>query len=305
LFLKINKQVMILRLKIKRAYGQTLVLILACCIFVIGLYLMPVNNLTVNDNQPISTPVVDSVRQAEPSADTAAIKMHQVQSGDTLSTIADKYNIDVETVIGANPRVSELIHPGEELVILPRKGVLHEVRSGDTLWDIANIYDVTISDIMSANLKADAALAVGERIFVPGARPLRTEGMTVSRNGSGRFIWPTRGELSSPFGYRWGRLHAGIDLANDFGTPIKAAGNGRVAFTGWQGGYGYTVIIEHGQGYTTLYGHLAGYNVASGDYVRSGTIIGYMGSTGFSTGPHLHFEVRHYDQPFNPYQVLP
>jgi murein DD-endopeptidase MepM/ murein hydrolase activator NlpD len=200
--------------------------------------------------------------------------MHQVQSGDTLSTIAAKYNIDVETVIGANPRVSELIHPGEELVILPRKGVLHEVRSGDTLWDIANIYDVTISNIVSANLKADAALAVGERIFVPGARPLRNEGMTVSRSGSGRFIWPTRGELSSPFGYRWGRLHAGIDLANDFGTPIKAAGNGRVAFTGWQGGYGYTVIIEHGQGYTTLYGHLAGYNVASGDYVRSGTIIG-------------------------------
>lgn len=293
-----------MRLEIKKVSRQNLALIVAGCVFIIGIYFTPVTSPIVpHDPQPV-LPVAEVVQQTAP-VDKDGVKVHFVQPGDTLSSIAEKYNIDVETVIGANPRVNELIHPGDELVILPGKGVMHDVEDGDTLWDIASTYDVDLADIMSANHKTDSGLTIGEQIFVPGARPLRAEDQNVSRSGSTRFIWPTRGELSSPFGYRWGRLHAGIDIANDLGTPIRAAGTGRVVYAGWQGGYGYSIMLEHGQGYTTLYGHLADFHVSSGDYVRGGMVIGYMGSTGFSTGPHLHFEVRHYGQPFNPFQVLP
>ena len=116
---------------------------------------------------------------------------------------------------------------------------------------------------------------------------------------------PTVGELSSGFGYRWGRLHSGIDLANDIGTKVRASKAGRVSYAGWYSGYGNTVVIEHDQGYTTLYGHLNESIVRNGQYVQGGQVIAYMGSTGDSTGPHLHFEVQKNGVPINPYSVLP
>lgn len=248
----------------------------------------------------------------KPSSEVSQIKKHTVQSGETLSTIAKGYGIDVDTLKGANENLSEEIQPGDELVILPSKGILHTADMGDTLWQLANVYDVAVATIMNANGKTDEAVAIGEKLFVPGAkvpqqmeRQLARGDEPVSRSSSNRFIWPAAGEMSSPYGYRWGRLHAGLDLANDTGTVIRAARSGRVSYVGWYSGYGYTVMIEHDQDYVTLYGHLSDYVVQRGQYVKSGQIIAHMGNTGNSTGPHLHFEVHKNGTPINPYTVLP
>lgn len=248
----------------------------------------------------------------KPRTEVAKIKMHTVQDGETLSGIAEKYGIDVDTLQGANDNLGPEIHQGDQLVILPGKGVLHIADVGDTFWRMASLYGVSVATIMNANGKANEELLVGEKIFVPGGKkPQTTERQLaradepVSRGSVERFVWPTVGELSSPFGYRWGRLHAGIDLANDAGTVIRAARTGRVSYVGWYSGYGNTVVIEHDQGYVTLYGHLRDYIVGNNQYVKAGQIIAHMGSTGDSTGPHLHFEVQKNGTPINPYNVLP
>jgi LysM repeat protein len=234
-----------------------------------------------------------------------------VKEGDTLGTIAEQYNIDVDTLQGANLKLGTNIYPGDQLVILPQKGLVYTADVGDTLWQIAHIYSVDIAVIMAANGKSNENLSIGEKIFIPGGkktkeqeRSLRTE-TPASRASSNRFIWPTQGEVTSGFGRRWGANHDGLDLANDIGTPIRAARSGRVTYAGWAKGYGRLVIIAHDQEYITLYGHLSKFIVDNGDYVTTGQNIAYMGNTGNSTGPHLHFEVRKNGTPINPYNVLP
>lgn len=238
-----------------------------------------------------------------------AIKKYTVVAGDTLSGIAQKHGIDLDTLLAANPGISDLIHPGDELDIIPNndnndKGFIYQVIAGDTLWDIAHTYGIQVEELKAANSKNDDHLAVGEKIYIPGARWARAE-TAVARASVSRFIWPTRGEISSPFGWRWGRLHAGLDLANDIGTHVMAARAGRVIWAGWRGGYGYTVMIDHGSGYVSLYGHLDDYFVERGQYVRAGQRIASMGNTGNSTGPHLHFEIRKDGQAVDPMGLLP
>ncbi|MCA1691847.1 MAG: peptidoglycan DD-metalloendopeptidase family protein, partial [Actinobacteria bacterium] len=123
-------------------------------------------------------------------------------------------------------------------------------------------------------------------------------------SGSG-LSWPASGSLTSGFGYRWGALHAGVDIANGLGTPIRAAKGGTVILAGWNGGYGNAVIIDHGGGFSTLYGHMSRLLVGEGDRTSQGDRIGDMGSTGNSTGPHLHFETRVNGSPQDPIRYLP
>lgn len=118
-------------------------------------------------------------------------------------------------------------------------------------------------------------------------------------------IWPTTGQVTSPFGMRWGRMHEGIDIASNAGPPVVAPLAGTVSFAGWQSGYGNLVKINHGNGLETRYGHLSSIAVAKGQPVATGTQIGVMGSTGRSTGTHLHFEVRVGGTPYNPLGALP
>ena len=124
------------------------------------------------------------------------------------------------------------------------------------------------------------------------------------RQGSGRFIWPLNGTFTSGFGYRWGRLHAGIDIAVPEGTPIRAADSGSVAIAGWTGGYGNYTCINHGGGVSTCYGHQSRIATSVGASVSQGQVIGYSGNTGNSTGPHLHFEVRINGSPVDPMGYL-
>jgi murein DD-endopeptidase MepM/ murein hydrolase activator NlpD len=123
--------------------------------------------------------------------------------------------------------------------------------------------------------------------------------------GNGTFQWPLSGPITSPFGMRWGTLHPGIDIGVPTGTPIHAAGPGTVVWCGWMSGYGNLVMIDHHNGLATLYGHQSQIAASCGEQVSTGTLIGYVGCTGFCTGPHLHFEVRLNGSPVDPLGYLP
>ena len=127
---------------------------------------------------------------------------------------------------------------------------------------------------------------------------------TVQRSASGALIWPVNAPVTSPFGWRWGRMHEGIDLGAAYGTPIAAAAAGSVIYAGWLGGYGNLTVIDHGGGLATAYGHQSHIAVTVGQQVAQGEIIGNVGSTGHSTGPHLHFEVRVDGQAVDPLGYL-
>jgi murein DD-endopeptidase MepM/ murein hydrolase activator NlpD len=126
-----------------------------------------------------------------------------------------------------------------------------------------------------------------------------------ARVGGSGVAWPTNGSVTSGFGYRWGSLHAGIDIANGTGTPIRAAKGGTIILAGWNGGYGNCIVIDHGGGFSTLYGHMTRLRASEGQRVGQGDLIGDMGSTGNSTGSHLHFETRVNGSPQDPSRYLP
>jgi murein DD-endopeptidase MepM/ murein hydrolase activator NlpD len=136
------------------------------------------------------------------------------------------------------------------------------------------------------------------------AAPAAANAAPAKVGGSG-VAWPTNGSVTSGFGYRWGSLHAGIDIANGVGTPIRAAKGGTVILAGWNGGYGNCIVIDHGGGFSTLYGHMTRLRASDGQRVSQGDLIGDMGSTGNSTGSHLHFETRVNGSPQDPTRYLP
>ena len=154
-------------------------------------------------------------------------------------------------------------------------------------------------------------LAISENITAMLRNMESSGGGSSSSGGTGRFMWPCRGEITSYFGWRthpiFGttKYHSGMDIAVDYGTPIMAADSGSVIYSGWLGGYGYAVMIDHGSGLVTLYAHNQSLNVYEGQYVTKGTCIAYAGSTGYSTGPHCHFEVRLHGEVTEPLNYLP
>lgn len=161
----------------------------------------------------------------------------------------------------------------------------------------------------SAQIEAELRAAAAAAAAAAQAQSQSSGGGTVSApapSGSGRFIYPVNGRISSNFGYRIhpisgaSRLHAGMDIAAGTGTPIGAAGAGTVIYAGWRGGYGNCIMIDHGGGIVTLYGHQSSLASSVGQQVSQGQVIGYVGSTGYSTGPHLHWEVRVNGSPTDP-----
>ncbi len=147
------------------------------------------------------------------------------------------------------------------------------------------IHEVDALQQQSASLGAQIRSAQSAAAAAPSS------GATGAPSASG-FIWPVSGVLTSGFGYRWGRLHEGIDIAVPSGTPVHASASGTVIVAGWVGGYGNLVVIDHGNGLATAYGHNTSVAVGVGQSVAQGQVISYSGSTGHSTGPHVHFEVR-------------
>jgi murein DD-endopeptidase MepM/ murein hydrolase activator NlpD len=153
--------------------------------------------------------------------------------------------------------------------------------------------------------EADALAAASARLEAQlKAEQSGPSAYTPPAGSNGSMIWPVSGPVTSPFGERWGRMHEGIDIGVPTGTPIHAAAAGRVVYCGWEEGYGNFVVIDHGNGVATAYGHQSSIAVSCGEDVSQGQVIGYSGSTGHSTGPHLHFEVRVNGAPVDPLGYL-
>ncbi len=268
---------------------------------------------------------------SEPAEVRSGIITYTVQSGDTIETIAARFKLLPSTLVWSNKDVEDQpdqLSIGQVLNILPVDGIYYEVQPDDTLSDIADRYKVKPEDIVSFplnNLGGGANLLAGAMVVVPGGvkpyvAPVVADtsgGETSSSSSSsggggysapvnatayGNFVWPTNGFITQYFG----AYHSGLDIANAIGIPVAAADGGYVAYAGWDNtGYGYMILINHGNGFSTLYGHLSYYYVDTGQAVARGQLIAAMGSTGNSTGPHLHFEVRYGGVPRNPLFYLP
>lgn len=263
--------------------------------------------------QPAAVPF--TISQERPREE---ISVYSVKSGDTVLGIAAKFGLQPETIQWANPSIEmnpDLLQIGDKLKILPVNGVLHTVMAGDTLASLAAKYKVDVKDIVgyAGNGLADenAPLAAGSEIVVPGGSKPYVARRVVAYNGpiptgaakgTGAFVWPTSGTITQQY---WSG-HRAIDIGSWIGSPIKASDSGFViaAGGGWSSGYGNHVIIDHGNGFVTLYAHLNSIYVRTGESVSRGQQIGTVGSTGNSTGPHLHFEIRWHNVQRNPFGFL-
>lgn len=242
---------------------------------------------------------------------------HTVVAGDSLYGIAKKYKLSAETVMFANglEQNPDLLRLGQKLTILPVDGIYHTVAKNDTVERIAKTYKVTADAILSYSLNklnaGNPAIAAGQKLIVPGGKKtIPVPQVQVYRGpvpagatkGTGRFVWPTSGYVTQGFK----PYHRALDVARATGTPVKAADSGYVVIAGWSNvGYGNYIVIDHGNGFQTVYAHLSRIFVKPGDVIGQGAIIGHMGSTGRSTGPHLHFEVRKGGIQLNPLSYLP
>jgi murein DD-endopeptidase MepM/ murein hydrolase activator NlpD len=201
---------------------------------------------------------------------------------------------------------------GETAVIAARTEQTRSVR--DELVgardDLAGTRQQRLTDLstLSAADRADAeeidALQAASRALEARIRAAQSTPGTAQAPSSAGLIWPVQGPVTSPFGWRWGRMHEGIDIGVPYGTPIHAAASGTIIYCGWESGYGNLTVIDHGGNLATAYGHQSSIAVSCGQQVSQGQLIGYVGSTGHSTGPHLHFEVRVNGAPVDPMGYL-
>ncbi len=254
--------------------------------------------------------VSDGKDTSDPSNNDTSV--YVVRDGDSLSQIAAMFGVSVDTILWANDmKKGDTLTPGDVLLILPVSGLEHTVTKGQTLQDIAKLYKVDVNDIIQNNdITLDTPLAAGETLIIPNAEKSVESNTPISdkdlagtiakdrlyyeqhpvQNLAGYYIDPVPG-------YRLSQgIHDNnaVDLAIAKGTPIHAAASGRVIFAryGYNGGFGNVVIIDHANGTQTLYAHQSKLATKAGDEVYQGQVIGYVGSTGHSTGPHLHFEVH-------------
>ena len=236
---------------------------------------------------------------------TGQISVYVVRKGDTLSEIAEMFGVSTNTIVWANDIKRGVIKEGQELVILPISGVRHVVKKGDTLKSLATKYKADLGDILSYNgLSADAKINAGDIVIIPDGvisatqtSLARTSGSQTYPAYSGFYLRPIVG------GRKTQGIHGnnGIDLAAPTGTSILASADGKIIVSragGYNGGYGIYVVISHANGTQTLYAHMSKNNVSAGQNVTQGQVIGAVGSTGKSTGPHVHFEIRGAKNPF-------
>lgn len=242
------------------------------------------------------------------------VSLYVVHKGDTLPQVAKMFGVSISTILWANDlKRGDALRAGQTLVILPVDGVQHTVRSGDTIQGIAKKYGGDVSEILEFNdVSANGALSVGDIIVVPNGREVETQASrttTSSKKASVSKLPSIAGFYTHPVpaGRKSQGIHGynGVDYGAPIGTPVYAAADGTVIVSKfrtltdpWFGGYGNYVVIEHSNGTQTLYGHMSAVYVAVGARVDKGLPIGEVGSTGKSTGPHLHFEVRGARNPF-------
>ena len=243
------------------------------------------------------------------------ISTYVVQSGDTVSGIAKMFGVTASTVMWANNINSRTaLHTGDTLIILPISGITYTVKKGDTVLGIVKKFKADMGDVLAYNdISSSSTLAIGDTVIIPNAE---IQVSVPTKFVSGKFIpgpnpaHDTNGPYYPGYyirpidgGRRTQGLHGynAVDLADSVGTPIHASAAGTVIVArtgGWNGGYGSFVIISHNNGTQTLYGHASKVLVSPGQYVNQGQTIALLGSTGESTGPHVHFEIRGAKNPF-------
>lgn len=270
--------------------------------------------------EDIALPIIDSASttmkpqliQTTASNNARAVPIgYTVQPGDTISSIAEEFDLKTTTIKWANGLSDDsVLRAGKQIWILPVDGIRHIVKKGDTLDSIAKKYKANKERIIQLpmnQLRGGGTLQIGKAIVVPGGqmpappkpKPVTTTAVasrttsyssyTGSTASTGRFTWPTNHARMINQYYHWG--HSGIDIECKYGNTINAADGGKVTSRGWYGGYGYQITILHDNGITTRYAHLSSFRVSNGQRVGRGQVIGMCGSTGWSTGTHLHFEV--------------
>lgn len=250
------------------------------------------------------------------------VQKYIVKEGDTLFGIAEGFGLKAETLLWGNFEVLEdnphSLRPGQELNILPIDGTYYQWKEGDSLEDVANFFGVPAREILdwpgNDINPADLQVRPGTWLVVPGGKrefvtwraPRITRANPAVASvagpgscgavydgpiGEGYFVWPTTAGFLSGYGYS--SFHPGIDIAGSMGNAIYAAASGVVVYAGWNNyGYGYMVVIDHGDGWQSLYAHMSNLNVGCGQAVFQGGVIGGVGSSGNSSGPHLHFELQ-------------
>ena len=317
------------------------------------LLLIPNDSSTVDDT-------LDEVRTRQMRVAATKEKLvpiktrsYVVAQGDSLWSIANSQNIELDTLVGSNSfKTSARLRAGALLRIPNQDGIFYKLKKGEAIENVAKRYGVTMNKLRQVNAEIDvASLKTGDEIFLPGAKPegliehhdpvkiaeLREKEAKKSvsapkvadaKNSNSKneksvklqkgevavrtsgFRWPIMGRINSPFGWRKHPItkrrdfHTGIDIKANRGDPIKSAGSGRVVYSGWMGGYGKVLVIEHSNGQSTLYAHCSTLLAGKGANVSSGKLVAKVGTTGRSTGPHLHFEVRNGNSPVNPIKYL-
>ena len=259
-----------------------------------------------------AVPIVESQRQMRTS-----VTVYRVQPGDTVLGIAQQFGLEGSSLLWANEKLADnpdFLAVGQELNILPVDGAYHTVAQGESLESIAEKYKVTpevIAEYPGNDLTAPYTLQAGQKLIIPGGEKPYVPRRVFAYNGSipqgaqkgtGSFVWPMSGYITQGF---W-EGHRAIDIGAPKGTEIVASDSGYVALAQWSDvGYGRMVLIDHGNGYQTLYAHMSAYYVEAGQSVAKGEAIGKCGSTGNSTGPHLHLEIIKNGVRRNPFIYLP
>jgi murein DD-endopeptidase MepM/ murein hydrolase activator NlpD len=265
----------------------------------------------------------DDAITKQKKAEPVRLTEYAIKNGDTLWNVANAFDLDVNSLFGCNKlSESDILKVGSVIRIPNQDGIFVTVKSGQTIGGLAKQYGIFTEAIISANeIKDGAALAQGKEIFLPGAKVSISAETSVAKGSVTRnvkekvtakrgFGWPVVGKISSSYGWRrdpvrGGRdFHTGLDIRAPRGRPIVAAAAGRIVHSGWMGGYGRSIVISHPGGTTTLYGHASKLLVGVGTNVKRGQRIALVGSTGRSTGNHLHFEVRQKGRPMNPLKFI-
>lgn len=260
---------------------------------------------------------------------TDKLVFHTVQRGESIWSIAKSRRMTEEQIIKANPDVNpKKLKIGQQINLVVAEPFVHvesveqvtyeeaipfpvEVEKDETLWPWQEVVkergvpgkrEVTVS-IKRNNGAVVERQVIDTRVLSEPRKQVVRRGTKVAPDrGTGSFRWPLVGTITSKYGYRWREFHDGVDIAAPLGTPIRVADSGTVTFAGWKGKLGKAIVVDHGGGkLTTVYAHLSAFNVEVGDTVEKGDVIGYVGNTGRSTGPHLHFEIHKDGKSVNPF----
>ena len=303
-----------------------------------------VNPVEYVDDSLNGVPRLAQERTIIPSRPREKIEKYTVLEGDSVFGIAEKFGLKPETILWGNYYIlldnPHSLKPGQELNILPFDGTYHEWQAGEGLNGVAKYYGVTPEDIINylgnnlnpatigdygnPNIEPGTWLLVpnGRREFVSWSAPLGVtrenpasarvlgpgacDPISGGAVGYGTFVWPANKHYLSGFDYSPSTNHWGLDVAGNEGEGVYATDSGVVVYVGWNNyGYGNMVMIDHGSGFQSLYAHLSAFNVGCGQSVGQGETIGAVGTTGRSSGPHLHFEIRATSSFVNPWDVLP